>query len=97
MPIFLFSEIFDDSAVITSMSTSLAANVVGSGNALTYILYELALHPEIQQRVRNEVQSILRANEGVPTYDSLKKMTYCEMVINGSLSTPSTILLEINL
>lgn len=90
MPI-LFSVTFDDSAVKSSMRTAFVGTFEGSSTALTFILYELALHPKMQQRLRNEVQSILGANGGVATYDALKKMNYCEMIINGSFSAVSAV------
>ncbi|KAK6644068.1 hypothetical protein RUM43_000333 [Polyplax serrata] len=52
---------------------------------LGFLSYELALHPDIQQQVYEEVMTITEANEGV-TYDGIMhQMKYLDMVINETL------------
>ncbi|KAK6644069.1 hypothetical protein RUM43_000334 [Polyplax serrata] len=52
---------------------------------LGFLSYELALHPDIQQQVYEEVITITEANEGV-TYDGIMhQMKYLDMVINETL------------
>lgn len=46
---------------------------------LTAVTYELALHPEVQQRLINEIDQNSNAN-GI-TYDELNKMKYLDMVV----------------
>lgn len=65
------------------MIIGLGGTFEGTANILTFCLYELAVNPDIQQRVRNEAQSTLKANQGILTYDSLKKLLYTEMVVYG--------------
>lgn len=80
----MFPVIVDDIVVLSTMILIFAASFDSAPTVLSYCLYELALHPEIQRRLRNEVQSILKANNGELTYESLKQMKYAEMVICGS-------------
>lgn len=54
-----------------------------SSTAMTYTLYELALNPNIQDKVRKEINEINNRNDGKFTYDSLAEMTYLDQVIYG--------------
>ncbi|XP_017885068.1 cytochrome P450 3A19-like, partial [Ceratina calcarata] len=55
-----------------------------SSIALLYIGYHLATHQDIQDRVRNEVKTVIEKHGGVLTYEGLKEMTYMEQVISES-------------
>jgi cytochrome P450 family 6 len=61
----------------------LLAGYETSANALSYALYELALHPEIQQSVRAEILQVLSGQGGKLTYDSVRGMSYLERVVSG--------------
>lgn len=50
---------------------------------MTFALYELAQHPELQERVRNEINSISEKYNGELTYDNIKEMTYLQQVLDG--------------
>lgn len=54
-----------------------------SSTAMTYTLYELALNPHIQQKVRDEIADVISRHNGNITYDSLMEMTYLDQVIYG--------------
>ncbi|XP_067005237.2 probable cytochrome P450 6a13 [Anabrus simplex] len=56
-----------------------------SSTAMSFALYELALHPEIQSRLREEVDAVLKENEGNLTYDALQQMQYLDQVISETL------------
>jgi hypothetical protein len=43
---------------------------------MSYALYELALHPEIQNRLRAEIMQVLNKHNGEVTYDGLQEMAY---------------------
>ncbi|XP_065167001.1 cytochrome P450 9e2-like [Atheta coriaria] len=53
--------------------------------SLAFISYELALHQEIQQRLREEIDDTLRECNGQLTYDALMGMKYMDMVITEAL------------
>ncbi|CEG79632.1 hypothetical protein RMATCC62417_14075 [Rhizopus microsporus] len=54
-----------------------------TANTLAAILYELAKHPEIQERARQEAIRILGdgPEDIVPTFDQLKELSYINMII----------------
>jgi len=50
---------------------------------MSYALYELALHPEIQNRLRAEIMQVLNRHNGQLTYDGIQEMAYLDMVVSG--------------
>jgi cytochrome P450 family 6 len=54
-----------------------------SATTLSFALYELALHPEIQQRLREEILQVLNKHNGELTYDGIQEMSYLDRVVSG--------------
>jgi cytochrome P450 family 6 len=54
-----------------------------SGTTLSYALYELALHPEIQDRLRAEIVRVLNKHNAQLTYEGLQEMAYLDRVVSG--------------
>ena len=61
----------------------LIAGYETSATTLSCALYELALHPEIQHRLRAEIMRVLNKHNGQLTYDGMQEMTYLDMVVSG--------------
>ncbi|KAG5669756.1 hypothetical protein PVAND_000050 [Polypedilum vanderplanki] len=62
-----------------------AAGYETSSTLMTFTLYALALNPEIQQRLRNEITTEIEENDGKLTYEMLFGFKYLDMVINETL------------
>ncbi|KAL7026340.1 hypothetical protein ACKWTF_013873 [Chironomus riparius] len=56
-----------------------------SSSATTYALYKLALHMELQDKLRNEIKSVLAKHENKVTYEAMLEMKYLDMVVNETL------------
>lgn len=54
-----------------------------SSTTMTYALHELAVNPEIQDKLRNEINDRFDKNGGTLTYDSVISMSYLDQVVNG--------------
>lgn len=55
-----------------------------STSTMTYALYELAMHQQIQQKVRKEIQDVCaKHGDNRITYDGLQQMIYLDKVIYG--------------
>ena len=61
----------------------LVAGYETSGSTLTFALYELAFHPEIQQSLRAEILQVLSKHDGKLTYDGIQEMSYLDRVVSG--------------
>ncbi|KAJ3659268.1 hypothetical protein Zmor_010965 [Zophobas morio] len=56
-----------------------------SSTTMTFALFELATNPEIQDKLRNEISSVLTKYNDELTYDGIMEMTYMDKVINETL------------
>jgi len=61
----------------------LVAGYETSSSTLTFALYELAFHPEIQQSLRAEILQVLRKYDGKLTHDGIQEMSYLDRVVSG--------------
>uniref|UniRef100_A0A6P7F9N3 Cytochrome P450 9e2-like isoform X2 n=1 Tax=Diabrotica virgifera virgifera TaxID=50390 RepID=A0A6P7F9N3_DIAVI len=58
---------------------------------MCFMSYELALNPDIQTKVREEIRKTLEESGGKVTYEAVLKMKYLDMVLSESLRKwPST-------
>lgn len=56
-----------------------------SSSTMTNCIFELAQHPEIQQKLRDEINETIEKNNGELTYDLTMSMPYLGKVINETL------------
>ncbi|XP_065355921.1 cytochrome P450 6a2-like [Calliphora vicina] len=56
-----------------------------SSTNMSYVLYELARHPEIQEKVRLEILEVLKKYDNELTYEAMMEMTYLDQVITETL------------
>lgn len=54
-----------------------------SSGSLSFILYELAEHPNIQKQLQEEIDRVLASHDGEITYDSLQEMRFMDKVFHG--------------
>jgi cytochrome P450 len=81
---FVFSEVDGDDFVAQAF-LFLIAGFETSGSTMSFALYELALNPEIQERLRTEIMQVLYKHNGQLTYDGIQDMAYMDMVVSGGL------------
>ncbi|XP_038221964.1 cytochrome P450 6j1-like [Zerene cesonia] len=73
---------------ITDMIISANAFIIFLGgfettsSTLAFLLLELSVHPDVQKKLRDEIQQVLK--DGF-SYESLQELTYMEMVIQETL------------
>lgn len=54
-----------------------------SATTMAFALYELSKHLNIQKKVREEIDRVLRKHNDAVTYDSISEMKYLRQVIDG--------------
>nr|UZE89898.1 cytochrome P450 CYP9GN5 [Chrysoperla zastrowi sillemi]UZE89899.1 cytochrome P450 CYP9GN5 [Chrysoperla zastrowi sillemi]UZE89901.1 cytochrome P450 CYP9GN5 [Chrysoperla zastrowi sillemi] len=61
------------------------AGFINVALTISFAGYELAIQPEIQDKLRKEIRELLQKNNGKLDYDILKKMKYLDMVVTEVL------------
>lgn len=77
-------EITDDDMTAQALIFFFAGFDSGS-TVMCFAAHELAVNPDIQDRLREEVDCTLADNNGVLTYESIAKMQYMDMVVSETL------------
>ncbi|KAK4877874.1 hypothetical protein RN001_010380 [Aquatica leii] len=62
----------------------LTAGYVSSATTLSFLLYELCLHQTVQERIREEIKSVLGTHGGI-SYESVQEMKYLDMAFKEAL------------
>nr|WCC58055.1 cytochrome P450 [Pharsalia antennata] len=75
---------FESDKVVAQPFMFFAAAVDTTSHLIAFTLYELCLHPLIQEKLREEILNHLKENKEID-FDSLKDMKYLEMCILESL------------
>lgn len=65
-----------------AMSFFTAGNETSS-SIIAYTIYELALHMDIQNRLKNEIRTSIDSHKNEFTYESIQEMKYLDMVLSG--------------
>ncbi|ERL89378.1 cytochrome P450 6A1-like [Dendroctonus ponderosae] len=71
------------------ISNSFLLYGAGSGTVssnMSFLMYEMARHPEIQEKARREIWEVCKYDpEYKVTYEDLHNLKYCDMIINETL------------
>lgn len=52
-------------------------------SAISFLLYELAVHPDVQEKLYQEIRENEAKNNGNFDYHSVQNMVYMDMVVSG--------------
>ncbi|XP_045848590.1 cytochrome P450 3A12-like isoform X5 [Meles meles] len=73
-----------DLELVAQSMTFLFAGYETTSTALSFLAYELATHPDVQQKLQEEID-VTFPSKAPPTYDALVQMEYLDMVLNETL------------
>ncbi|XP_043945401.1 cytochrome P450 3A30-like [Protopterus annectens] len=73
-----------DDEIVAQSVLFIIAGYETTSTALTYLAYNLALHPDEQQKLQQEIDDTFPDKASL-TYDGLMQMEYLDMVINESM------------
>ncbi|XP_055640626.1 cytochrome P450 4c21-like isoform X2 [Toxorhynchites rutilus septentrionalis] len=76
---------FERDEILHNIYTMIAAGTDTSGTELIYICQMLAMHPDMQERVYQEMVRVFPEDDAPPTAETLKQLEYMEMFIKESL------------
>ena len=74
-----------DEEIIAQTIVILAAGFETTGSTLAFIIYYLALYPEIQARLRQEIEEATRSHDHASTLDFINGLEYLDRVISEVL------------
>lgn len=81
----LFAGQFDEQTVKEELETILISGNETSALSVSYIILMLAMHPEIQERLSDELHLIYNSQDEETTYEHMQRLTYMERVIKETL------------
>ena len=74
----------DEIVIVATAILMLIAGYDTTATTLSFALYELAMNPDIQEKLRDEVDNITSDNKQL-TYNDLQSMTYLDQIISETL------------
>ncbi|NXX96020.1 CP3AC protein, partial [Centropus bengalensis] len=78
------SKSLTDLEILSQAFIFIFAGYETTSTTLCYLAYELALHPDVQQKMQQEIDSVF-PNKAPLAYEPLMKMEYLEMALNETL------------
>ncbi|XP_069676216.1 cytochrome P450 9e2-like [Periplaneta americana] len=75
----------DDEDVVAQCMLFFLAGFDTASTAMCFTCYHLALDPEVQARLQNEIDETLREGGGKLSYEALNGMKYLDMVVSETL------------
>ncbi|XP_015114681.2 cytochrome P450 6k1 [Diachasma alloeum] len=76
---------FDGDNVVAQAAVFFSAGYETSGTTMSFTLYELALHQDVQSKLRTEIMENLEKTGGEITYDMISDLSYLHMVVSEIL------------
>ncbi|NXD61739.1 CP3AO protein, partial [Eolophus roseicapillus] len=73
-----------DEEILAQALVFVFAGYETTSSTLSYLSYNLATHPDVQQRLQDEIDAYL-PNKAAPTYSAITQMEYLDMVVSESL------------
>ncbi|XP_014475174.1 PREDICTED: probable cytochrome P450 6a13 [Dinoponera quadriceps] len=74
-----------DNMIVAQAIAFFIAGFFASSISISHVLYELALYPEMQKQLREEIMKELEKTNGVIEYDSIKSLNYLDAIFKETL------------
>lgn len=76
---------FEGDILVAQAVLFFTAGFESSSSSMSFALYELAKHPEMQQRLRQEIKDALVASGGCVTQSMIESLEYLQMILHEVL------------
>ncbi|KDR14000.1 Cytochrome P450 6k1 [Zootermopsis nevadensis] len=76
---------FKGDILVAQAAIFFTAGFEANAAVIAFILYELAMQPHLQTRLREEILDAMDKNEGTLTYEAVRDMEYLHMVVSEVL------------
>jgi cytochrome P450 len=84
----------DDDDITAQVVLFFLAGFETASTLLSFASHQLAVHPDIQSRLQEEIDQTLKEDGGKLTYEAVHGMKYLDMVVSGILQKLSYIILS---
>ncbi|XP_008162940.2 cytochrome P450 3A21-like [Chrysemys picta bellii] len=78
------NKVLTDTEILAQAIIFIFAGYETTSSILGYIVYSLATHPDVQQKMQEEIDSVL-PNQAPLTYDALMQLEYVDMTVSETL------------
>lgn len=76
---------FEMMDVVANAATFFGDGYETSSTVLSFALFELALNPDVQEKLRREILTKIEENKGELTYELIMEMEYLDACLSGKL------------
>ena len=73
----------DIDEVAAQLIQFLLAGLINTVPTITFCLYEIARHPEVESKVVKEITEVMKKHWNIMSYQAVQEMSYLEAVIHG--------------
>ncbi|XP_024943134.1 cytochrome P450 6a2-like isoform X1 [Cephus cinctus] len=77
--------VLDENSIAAQAFVFFAAGYETSSTSISFCLHELALNPQIQEKLREDILQGIEKHDGKLNYDSIQEMKYLDMVVQETL------------
>lgn len=80
-----FSGKLDDKIIRDQVETIVIAGNETTALSLSYIILLLAMHPDVQEKVYEELQTVFESQDKITKYEHIQRLTYLDRVIKEGM------------
>jgi cytochrome P450 family 6 len=75
--------VFDENMIAAQVCVFFLGGFETAATSMSFCLYELSLNQDVQRRLRDEIDHVLREHKGHFTYNALEQKEYLDHVVAG--------------
>jgi cytochrome P450 family 9 len=87
---------WDDDDLTAQVFVFFLAGFETASTLLSFATHQLAVHPDVQSRLQEEIDMTLNKDGGNLTYEAVHGMKYLDMVVSGMVQKAVALLYPIN-
>lgn len=75
--------VIDDELIVAQALIFFIGGTDTTANLLSLVSHELAINTDIQKRLQNEIDQVMKECDGNVSYEKIMAMKYLDMVVSG--------------
>lgn len=80
----MFSPVWSDDDLCAQAILFFLAGFETASSAMSFMLHELAVNPDVQDKLYQEIKEYEAKNNGKFDYNAIQNMAYMDMVVSGN-------------